>query len=298
MTSHSDNNRGAILMIASMAAFTFGDICVKGIGTAMPLSQLLTLRGMVSTLFIGVLAWRAGALHFRFPARDRALVALRAVAEVGAALFFFTALFNMPIANVSALLQMLPLTITLGSALFFAEPVGWRRWLAIAAGFFGMLLIVRPGTEGFNVYALSALAAVVCVTVRDLTTRRISAAVPSLSVTFVTSLAVLVFAALWSLGQDWVPLTQRTTALLAGASLFIVAGYTLSVMVMRVGEVGFIAPFRYTSLVLSLILGLVFFGEWPKPVALLGATIIVGTGLYTLWRETRGRRRQAKMRLT
>ncbi|WGW05208.1 DMT family transporter [Tropicibacter oceani] len=293
MSIQSDNSRGALLMVASMSAFTFGDICIKAIGTSMPLSQVLTLRGLVATFFIGVLAWRAKALHLRFPARDKALVALRAIAEVGAAVFFFTALFNMPIANVSALLQMLPLTITLGSALFFKEPVGWRRWLAIAAGFLGMLLIVRPGTDGFNIYSLWALAAVACVTLRDLVTRRMSAAVPSLAVTFATSLTVLVFAALWSLSQDWVPLTGMTTALLGSASVLIVAGYTLSVMVMRVGEVGFIAPFRYTSLVLSLILGLAFFDEWPKPVALAGAALIVGTGLFTLWRETQLRRRRS-----
>ncbi|MFW2545496.1 DMT family transporter [Primorskyibacter sp. 2E107] len=298
MSTNADNTRGAALMVASMTAFTLGDLCIKGIGTAMPLSQILTLRGIVATLFIGLLAWRAGALHFDFPRKDRALVALRALAEVVAAFFFFTALLNMPIANLSALLQMLPLTITLGSAIFFAEPVGWRRWTAIAAGFFGMLLIVRPGTEGFNVHSLSALGAVICVTVRDLATRRMSSAVPSLSATFVTSAAVLIFAALWSLGQDWVPVTGRNAGLLTAASLLIVGAYSLSVMVMRVGEVGFIAPFRYTSLVLSLILGFALFGELPSSLALIGAGIIVGTGFYTLWREMRLRRRQAKMRRT
>ncbi|WP_136439848.1 DMT family transporter [Pacificoceanicola onchidii] len=298
MTQLSDNARGALLMVASMTAFTLGDICVKGIGTSMPLSQLLTLRGVVSTLFIGILAWRAGALHLDFPQKDKALVLLRAIAEVLAAVFFFTALFNMPIANVSALLQMLPLTITLGSAVFFNEPVGWRRWCAIGVGFFGMLLIVRPGTEGFNIHSLSALAAVASVTLRDLVTRPLSRAVPSLTVTFATSAGVLIFASLWSLGQDWVPLTAANTGLLAGASLFIIGGYSFSVMVMRVGEVGFIAPFRYTSLVLSLILGYLVFAELPAPIALIGAAIIVCTGLYTLWREMRLQARQAKTRRT
>ncbi len=297
MTTRSDNTRGALLMVASMAAFTFGDTCVKALGGQMPLSQILTIRGLVSTLFIGLLAWRMGALRRDVPRRDMVLVLLRAVAEVAAALFFFTALFNMPFANVSALLQMLPLTITLGSALFFREPVGWRRWLAIAVGFGGMLLIVRPGTEGYNIYSLAALCAVACVTVRDLVTRRMSAAVPSLYVTLVTAAAVLVFAAIWSLFQDWVPVTPRNGALLAGASLFIIGGYTFSVMVMRVGEVGFVAPFRYTSLVLALLLGWLVFDEWPALLSLVGAGIIVATGGFTLWREMQVRR-QAKTRRT
>ncbi|MBS0123848.1 DMT family transporter [Thetidibacter halocola] len=294
----SDNSRGALLMIASMSAFTFGDLCVKGLGGHLPLSQILTIRGLVATTFILLLAWRMGALRWQIPRRDAGLVALRAVAEIGAALFFFYALFNMPIANVSALLQMLPLTITLGSALFFREPVGWRRWLAIGVGFCGMLLIVRPGTEGFNIFSLSALASVACVTVRDLTTRRISAAVPSLTVTLGSSAGVMLFAAVWSLFQDWQPIEPRSGMLLAGASLFIIGGYIFSVLVMRVGEVGFVAPFRYTSLVLALLLGYVFFGEWPKPIALTGAAIIMATGLFTLWREMQLKRRQAKARRT
>ncbi|WP_425101642.1 DMT family transporter [Tropicibacter sp. S64] len=295
MTSNSDNTRGALLMAASMTAFTLGDVSIKAIGHSMPLSQILTLRGLVAVVFIAFLARRAGAMRFDFPLRDRALIALRVIAEIAAAVFFFIALFNMPIANVSALMQMLPLTITLGSAVAFREPVGWRRWTAIGVGFAGMLLIVRPGTEGFNVYSLMALASVASVTVRDLATRRVSANVPSLAMTFATGVGVLGFAMLWSLWQDWVPITGQNAGLLALASVCIVGGYSFSIMAMRVGEVGFVAPFRYTSLVLALILGYVIFGELPKPVALFGAAVIVGTGFYTLWRETRLRKRQAKM---
>ena len=286
----SENTRGALVMASSMAAFTFGDACMKALGGQIPLSQLLTIRGAVAVVAIALLAWRMGALSHGIPRRDWVLVGLRALAEVGAAVFFFTALFNMPFANVSALLQMLPLTITLGSALFFREPVGWRRWLAIAAGFLGMLLIVRPGTEGFNLYTLSALAAVICVTVRDLATRRMSRDVPSLLVTTITAIAVFVFAAIWSLFQTWVPVSLGSGLILGAASLFIVAGYTLSVMAMRVGEVGFVAPFRYTSLVLALLIGLIAFDEWPSALSLTGAAIIVGTGLFTLWREAQLRR--------
>ncbi|EPX86861.1 DMT family transporter [Salipiger mucosus] len=294
MPALSDNMRGALLMIAGMAGFTFGDACIKAIGEAMPLSQILVIRGLFASAFIAALAAALGQLRLHMSRRDWGLVLLRAVAEAGAAFFFLTALRQMPLANATALMQTTPLSVTLASALVFAEPVGWRRWSAIGVGFLGMLLIVRPGTEGFTSASMLALVAVLCVTVRDLATRRTSAAVPSLTVTLVSSLGVMVFAGSWALGQDWVPVTPRLGWLLAGATLFIIGGYSFSVLVMRVGDVGFIAPFRYTGLVWALILGLVIFGDWPHPLTLVGAAVIAGTGLFTLWRERRSRRLQAK----
>lgn len=292
MKTLSDNTRGALLMMGSMAAFSFGDACIKAMGGQIPLSQLLVLRGILASTFLFVLAWRMDALRFRLPRRDWALVVLRSVAEVGAAYFFITALFNMPFANVSALLQLLPLTVTLGSALVFREAVGWRRWTAIAVGFSGMLLIVKPGTEGFNAYTLIALASVACITVRDLATRRMSSAVPSLMVTLCGAVMVLLFAGVLSFGQDWVALTPRLAALIGAAAVFVIGGYLFSVLVMRVGDVAVVAPFRYTALVWALLLGFLFFGEWPGPLTMVGAAIVVATGLYTLWRETRVARRR------
>lgn len=301
MKTRSDNAQGALLMMASMASFTFNDACLKAIGEAMPLPQILVLRGTLASAFIAVLAWRLGSLRSSLPAGDRRLVLMRACAEVGSTFFFLTALRHMPLANVTALLQMLPLTLALGSAVFFAEPVGWRRWIAIGLGFMGMLLIVRPGTEGFSLYSVYALVSVACVTMRDLVTRRMSAATPSLMVTLVSSVAVVLFGIVTSVGESWVPLTPRLAALLGGSTAFVIAGYTLSVLVMRKGDVSFIAPFRYTGLIWALLLGAVVFGDWPVPLTLCGAALIVATGSYTLWRESQLRRRavaQAKMRRT
>lgn len=291
MKALSENTRGAVLMMGAMAAFTCGDTCVKAIGAAMPLSQILVLRGIFAALFIALLCWRLGAFRVRIGAGDWGLMILRGLAEVASAYFFLTALRNMPLANLTALLQMLPLTITLGAALFFGERVGWRRWLAIAMGFAGMLLIVRPGTEGFNVHSVYGLIAVAFVTLRDLVTRRISAAVPSMIVTLVSAVMVLLLAGGWSLGQDWAPLGARDGWLLAGATVAVIVGYSLSVMVMRVGEVGVIAPFRFTGLIWALVLGLAVFGDWPRPPTLAGAALIVGMGLFTFWREAQLRRR-------
>ncbi len=156
--------------------------------------------------------------------------------------------------------------------------------LAIALGFGGMLLIVRPGPEGFSLHAAYALAAVACVTLRDLVTRRMSAQVASMTVTLSSALAVFVAAGIASLWVDWVPLDARSAALIGASSLFVMLGYLLSVLVMRVGEVSFIAPFRYTGLIWALGLGWAVFGHWPKPLTLLGAAIVAAAGLFTFYR--------------
>ncbi len=279
------NLQGALLMMGSMAAFTINDTLVKAVGGTVPLFQIITLRGAVATLLLFVLARQLGAIDFRMSRHDAGLVALRSLSEIGATYFFLTALMNMPLANVTAILQILPLSVTLGAAVFFGEQVGWRRMLAILIGFCGMLLIVRPGPDGFSPHAIYALAAVGCVTMRDLTTRRMSAQVPSLTVTLTASTTIFIVAGLASLTDDWVPLNNLELALIAGSSVFILLGYLFSVMVMRIGDVSFIAPFRYTGLIWALLLGWAVFGDWPDPITLLGATIVVSTGLFALSRE-------------
>jgi S-adenosylmethionine uptake transporter len=285
----SPNLQGALLMMASMAAFTFNDTLVKLTDGAVPLFQLLALRGILATLLIYALARGLGRLRWDLSRRDWGLVAIRSGAEIGAAYFFLTALLNMPLANVTAILQVLPLTVTLGAALFFGETVGWRRWSAIAVGFCGMLLVIQPGTDGFTGWSLYALVAVGFVTLRDLSTRRMSPTVPPLTVTFFAALSVMLFSLVVAVPQGWTPVSPRDSALIAGSAVFNLGGYVFSVLVMRVGEIAVVAPFRYTSLVWALLLGFVVFGDWPGPLVLLGAGLIAATGLFTLYRETRAR---------
>lgn len=287
MTGLSDNTRGAFLMMLAMASFTVNDACVKSLAGHVPFFQAVFLRGVTTVPMLLLLGRATGGLSFRFERRDWSLVGLRSLAEVAAAYFFLTALFNMPIANATAILMALPLAVTLAGALFFREPVGWRRWLAIAVGFLGVMLIVRPGAEGFNIYSVYVLLTVACVTVRDLAARRLSAEVRSMSVAVAGAVAVTMFMGLGSLGENWVVPGPRELALLLGAAVLILGGYVFSIMTMRVGEIAVVTPFRYTSLVWALILGLVVFGDWPGGVTLLGAGLVAATGTYTLYRERR-----------
>ncbi|WP_424831567.1 DMT family transporter [Ruegeria sp.] len=279
------NIKGALLMMSSMMAFTMNDAVVKFVLQDLPLFQLIAMRGVLATLLVYLLARHLGTLHLNFSRHDKWLVAFRSLAELTATFFFLAALKHMLLANVTAVLQALPLTVTLGAVLLFKERIGWRRMVAIAMGFAGMLLIVRPGPEGFSIYSIFALIAVLSYTARDMATRRMSADVPSMVVTLATSLSVTVAAAIVSVFEGWVPVSPETGGLVAGAAVFVMMGYVFSVMVMRVGEVGFVAPFRYSSLLWALGLGWLVFGDWPDDVTMLGAALVVGGGLFTLFRE-------------
>lgn len=281
----SPNTTGAVLMMASMAAFVMNDTFLKLTDGAVPLFQLIFLRGILATALIFALARQLGSLRFTISRRDKSLIALRGLTEIITAYFFLSALFNMPIGNLNAIMQVVPLTVTLGSALFYREAVGWRRMLAIAVGLCGVMLIIRPGTEGFNIWSLYALAAVFCVTARDLLTRQLSKEVPGMTVTLGTTVAVMLAAGLASLTQPWVPVSGQSTLLICCSAVFVLAGYFFSIQVMRSGDVSFTAPFRYTGLVGAMIIGFLVFDEVPKPLTLLGAAIVMGMGLFTFYRE-------------
>ena len=285
-----ENLRGATLMALSMLAFVLNDGLMKAVFDSMSIYQAIFLRGLITVPLIALLAWHKGALIVRIAPRNRLLVTLRVAAEVGATVGFLTALKHMPLANVTAILQVLPLTVTMAAALFLGEKVGWRRWLAIAIGLAGVLIIIRPGMEGFSVYSIWALVAVGCVTIREIATRKLSADLPSLPVALATAIAIGGLGAVMLPAVEWAPVSASALSLICGASLAIIGGYLFSVMTIRIGDIGFVAPFRYTAMVWALILGLLLFGEFPDTPTITGTVIIILTGLYSLHRERSIRR--------
>jgi drug/metabolite transporter (DMT)-like permease len=290
----SPNLRGALFMVVAMSGFTLNDAITKVASESMNMAQVMLIRGAFASLFVGLLAWQRGALALP-GSMLQPMVAIRVIGEAGATASFLIALAHLPIANVSAVLQALPLAVTMGAALVFKEGVGWRRWLAIAIGFAGVLIIVRPGFEGFSIYSLLALACVACCAVRDLATKRIPQAIPTLLVSTTTALAMTMLGAVLLLPMGgWTPMTGESTAFLALAAVLVVIGYQFIIMAMRVGDISFIAPFRYTALLWSILLGLFIFGDVPDLPMILGAIVIVGSGLYALYRERIvGRRKTA-----
>lgn len=287
MIRRDDNLKGAALMALSMLAFVSNDGLMKLLFAEMSIYQAIFLRGVVTVPLIALLAWQQGALIVGLSPRDRGLVTIRVLAEVGATVGFLTALKHMPLANVTAILQVLPLTVTMAAALFLGEAVGWRRWLAITIGLLGVMIIIRPGMEGFSVYSIWALGAVGCITLREITTRKLSADLPSLPVALATAVAIGGLGAVMLPAVEWAPVSVTSWCLLAATSVAIIGGYLFSVMTVRTGDIGFVAPFRYTAMVWAIGLGLLLFGEVPDGPTSLGTIIIILTGLYSLRREQR-----------
>lgn len=287
----SDNTRGALLMATSMLAFVLNDGLMKYLFSDMNLYQALFLRGALTVPLIMAIAFYRNQLYAKIDARNWKILAVRIFAEVGATIFFLNALRAMPLANLTAILQALPLAVTMAAALFLGAAVGWRRWTATCVGFIGVLIIVRPGMEGFSTASLYALAAVGFVTLRDISTRQLSPEVPSLLVALLTAICVMLLGLVMVPTIVWVTPTPFHWLVLSGTAASIIWGYLFSVMAMRVGDISFVAPFRYTAMVFAITLGFLMFGEWPDGLTLLGTGIVVATGIYSFHRESMRNRR-------
>ncbi|WP_417455446.1 DMT family transporter [Kiloniella sp.] len=283
------NLRGALLMSLGMAAFIGNVTLMKLVSFDLTLFQAIFLRGCCAALVLGGFAWYRKELFVSLSGQDAKVLIIRVIGEIGASLCYFMALFNMPVANVTAILQALPLVITLGAAVFLGETVGWRRYGGIALGFVGVLIIVQPGTDGFSVYSLWALASMLSVAIRDLATRKISSGLPSLFVAFVTMVSVTLVCALLLPTMEWKEVTGDTIGLLMGAAFFIMLVHITLIRAMRVGEVAFVAPFRYTVMVWALLVGYFVFNEPPDTATVVGCSLLIITGLYSFWRERRAK---------
>ena len=281
----SENIKGAIFMSVNMLAFVVNDAFMKFLFIDISIYQAIFLRGVITIPMLALMAVYRNQITFSVNKSDWKYIWLRVAGEVGAAVFFLSALAQIPLANVTAILQAVPLTVTMAAALFLRETVGWRRWLAIIIGFLGVTIIVRPGVDGFSVYSLYAIAAVFCVTIRDIATRKLSRDVPTSLVALITGVAITLYGAIMLPSVAWIPLTATHWFLLTLAAIAIVFGYVFSVLAMRTGETSFIAPFRYTAMIWAIGLGIILFNDWPDNLTLLGTTIVIATGIYSFHRE-------------
>ena len=279
------NNRAAImLMLLAMAAFIFNDMAAKLASAQLETGQIIFVRGLIASPIIILIAWWQGA--FRHPSLlFHKTVGYRTIGEIMSTGLYLTALFNMPIANATAILQTVPLATTAAAAMILREQVGIRRWAAIAFGFAGVLLIVRPGSDGFTVWSLFALTAVAAILLRDLSSRILPPNIPALGIMALSAVAVTVLGAGMSVFGEWKPVTQEAFFYLFGSAIFLLCGYYFILQAMRSGEISAIAPFRYTILLWAIVIQIIVFGIWPDLPTVAGSAILVATGLYTLYRE-------------
>ena len=275
----SENFRGAVLMMICMGAFVLNDAFVRLAGDSLPLAQILFFRGILTTIALLLVAFYTGVFKLKVSRQDKWLIFFRSVTEALTAYFFLTAVMNMPFANVTAILQILPMTVTLAAAIVFKEKVGVFRISLIMFGFFGVILIINPAQDGFNMYAGYALISVLSITTRDLLSRKLSVDVPTLIPTVSASLGVLLFSILLITKTAFQPLDLQNSFFILAAAFFIIFGYYTAVLVMRSGEISFISPFRYAAVLFALMLGFVFFDEQPDGIAFLGMTIVIISGI-------------------
>ncbi|HWE15595.1 MAG TPA: DMT family transporter [Hyphomicrobiaceae bacterium] len=284
--ARSENLRGIAAMLAAMGSLIVNDCFLKIAAAELPTGEAIFLRGLFATLLcVGFLAATGGLGAMRLAAGP--WVQVRAGADVVATILYLNALMRMPIADATALLQFTPLAITAGAALFLGARVGWRRWLATAIGLVGVLIIVRPGGAGFNAYALLALSAIGFVTVRDLVTRRVGAAVPSMVIAATSSAAVAMGSAFLALFEAWAWPSLSAVLLLFLAGVGLLGGNYWIVVAMRTGEIAVVAPFRYSVILWAIAAGLVIWGEVPDLPTWIGIAVVTGAGVYTILRENR-----------
>ncbi|ETX15744.1 membrane protein [Roseivivax halodurans JCM 10272] len=284
----SANLRGAILMVLAMVGFAVEDALFKSATSTVSPGLGTLIFGLCGFALYAALVRRAGLPVWTAEYLSRTMI-VRTAFEVTGRLFFALALAFAPLSVTSAILQAAPLVVTLGAALVLGERVGPRRWIAMGIGFLGVLLILRPGPDGIELSALFAVIAMIGFAGRDVATR---ASPPSISATqlgipgfaSVTLAGLLILA--FETGAREVP-DARAILLLLATALAGVAAYSGLTQAMRTGEVSVVAPFRYARLLAALILAYIVFGERPDALMFAGAALIVGSGLYTLWRSGR-----------
>jgi drug/metabolite transporter (DMT)-like permease len=290
VSSSRANSRGMLALAAGMAAFAVNDALLKLAAQSYPLGQVIVVRGVFTILLVGTVAASLG--HLRVLARavkDRALLG-RTCLDAVAVIMFTSALVHMPLANLSAINLTTPLIITAMAVVLYQEPVGWRRWTAIAVGFAGTLFVVKPTPATIDVWALVALVSAFASASRDLATRLVSPTIPTIVISFMAAIAATCVGLMLGLFEQWRPMAPRDIGIVAMAGVGLAIGNFLIVMAFRGVDISAVAPFRYTFLLWGGLAGYIAFGEIPDRFALIGAALIVGSGLYALHRE-RVRRR-------
>lgn len=281
MTTAQSTRRSIRLMIGAMAAFTLNDTLVKVASETLPTGQLIFLRGVLATAFV-LGAMRLSGATVAPRRLVSGWVAVRAVTDAFATLVFLVSLFHLPLATATAINMVTPLVIAAMAAWWLRERVSAGRWLLIATGFGGVLLIIQPGVAGFNGWAWLCLAGTLLTASRDIITRRIAPDMPSIGITLATAVAVTGLAGVVMLFEGWQAMTLREWALLSGAAAFLAVGYQLIIRATRSGDISAVAPFRYVCLLIALTLGWAIWGHVPNVLAWAGIALVTGAGLTLL----------------
>ncbi len=272
-------------MIGASLAFVLNDFMMKLVFSELSVVQGVFLRGLFVCPLLVLICLQRHQLFVAVPRSDRGIIACRTALEIAITFLFLLALSRLSLAHVIAVLQAVPLILTAFAAIILQEQVVWRRWAAVGTGFIGVMMIIKPGLDSFSVFSLSVLMAAIFIAARDILTRRLSVQTPSFFVALVTALAVTVAGGIATVASSWQAPSIYSLFLMGGAALAIPAAYVLSIATMRVGDISFVTPFRYTAVMFATILSSLLTGHLPDGLSLLGTTLVIAAGLYCLHRE-------------
>ena len=285
----SENTKGAFLISLAAACYVMSDIFMKFLSSEISIFQITFLRGLLVTFFLFSYCYISKASFFVKEWKDRLVIAIRSILEVIMTYTFLAALFNMNVANANAILQLIPLTVLLGSFAFLRQSPKTHEWIAVLIGCLGALIIIRPGASDFNFFTIHALVAVLCLAARDLLTVRLNKNIPSNIVAFYSALMLTL--ASFLLSKDPMYFGElRNSYFILYTAIFVSIGYIASVAAMRYGDVTFVSPFRYTALLWATVMGFIFFNEIPKLTTLLGGFIIILAGIYIFYKSKENRK--------
>ncbi len=291
--SASGTTRGIVAMVAATALFCCGDAMMKLAAATLPTTETMFVRSSTSAILVLSFGWATGAFEQIRRGFSRAM-AFRAASDVSASLLFQAALGRMHFADIMAVLQISPLTLTAGSALFLGEKVGWRRWSAVAVGLLGALLIVKPGTSSFNWWAVAAILSVIGGAARDISTRRIDPLLPTPLILGLSALVVS-FASLGGAAvETWSMPSLHTLVMLLLAGVCSMLGQLGVITAVRSAEISVVAPFRYAGIVWALMLDFMIWAHFPDLPAMIGIVAVSAAGIYTFYRERVLQRRSAR----
>ncbi len=279
--------KAGLIMILAMASFTAGDTMTKLMAGEVPVGQIIFFRGIVATILTGLFAHKA--LAQAALALQKGVV-VRSLSDVAGTIFFITALMHIPIANLTAVMQAVPLLVIAFAAMFLGEKVGWRRILAILVGLTGVLFIVKPSPASFTIYDGLSLGLIVAVALRDIFTRRLTFNVPTMIIVFANAAFVMLSGLVLYPFEHWVALTPRHWLLIICGGMLLSLGYVCMVATIRMGDISATAIYRYSVVLFALLSGMMVFGEFPDQWAIVGIALIVISGIYALMREMRATR--------
>ena len=275
--------RGILCMLGGALSLTINDAMAKYLTQSYPVGQVMALRGLsIIILLIAFLFLMNNLQALKFFSWKGHF--LRAGAMTGSTFLFITGLSLLPITDAIAIAFVAPILTTILGVVVLREAVSWKRWAAIFVGFFGVVIILQPTSDAFKIAAIAPLGAAAFGAVRDVITRAISGSENSLSILF-TSMLMITIAGFLTYPLGWSAVKPSHIWIFITSSLLIGLAQYLMIEAFRLGEIALVSPFKYSSLLWATLIGLVIWNDLPSKHVVLGAFILILSGIYLLRNE-------------